>query len=208
MWTLKLFGTDLYHFLASFVLYSMLGWLVESIYMSFCNKKITNRGFAKSPFCPIYGFGATLGYWILSPLKPHPVALYFVGAAVATTFEFLVGIMMIKLFGELWWDYNDKPFNYKGILCLESTIAWGFYAVGIICFLHEKIYMLIDLIDPAVGKVIILVILAIVAVDYVIQLRKAFKNKKEKKVAATEKVVVEEVATENTAEAEETTTEI
>ena len=193
MWTLKLFGTDFYHFLASFVIYSMLGWLVESIYMSFCNKKITNRGFAKSPFCPIYGFGATLGYWALSPLKPYPVALYFVGAIVATTFEFLVGIAMIKLFGELWWDYNEKPFNYKGILCLESTIAWGFYALGIICFLHEKIYMLIDMIDPAVGKVIILVILGIVAVDYVFQLRKAFKNKKEKQAAAVVKSAEPEV---------------
>jgi len=204
MWTLKLFGTDFYHFLASFVIYSMLGWLVESIYMSFCNKKITNRGFAKSPFCPIYGFGATLGYWVLSPLKPYPVALYFVGAIVATTFEFLVGIAMIKLFGELWWDYNEKPFNYKGILCLESTIAWGFYAVGIICFLHEKIYMLIDMIDPAVGKVVILVILGIVAVDYVFQLRKAFKNKKEKKVAVAENEEVKEAET----EAEKTVTEI
>lgn len=182
MWTLKLFGTDLYHFLASFVLYSMLGWLVESIYMSFCNKKVTNRGFAKSPFCPIYGFGATLGYWVLSPLKAHPAILYFAGAVVATVFEFLVGILMIKLFGELWWDYNDKPFNYKGILCLESTIAWGFYALGIICFLHEKIYMFIDMIKPEAGKVFILVILAIVAVDYVFQLRKAFKEKGKKQL--------------------------
>ena len=56
MWTKELFGTDIYHLVTAFVIYSILGWLVESIYMSFCNKKITNRGFAKGPFCPIYVF--------------------------------------------------------------------------------------------------------------------------------------------------------
>ena len=62
MWTKEMFGTDVYHLTAAFIVYSMLGWLVESIYMSFCNKKLTNRGFAKGPFCPIYGFGAVIGY--------------------------------------------------------------------------------------------------------------------------------------------------
>ena len=175
MWEMKLLGTDLYHLVAAFVIYSMLGWLVESIYMSFCNHKLTNRGFAKSPFCPIYGFGAVFGYLILSPLKERYVLLYIVGALLATTFEFIVGKVMIRLFGELWWDYNDKPFNYKGIICLESTVAWGFYAVGIICFLHARIYKLIDMISPRIGIVIISVILIIVSIAYVIQLLKAFK---------------------------------
>lgn len=175
MWEIKLFGTDLYHLVAAFVIYSMLGWLVESIYMSFCNHKITNRGFAKSPFCPIYGFGAVIGYLVLSPLRKQYVLLYFVAAFLATTFEFLVGKLMIRLFGELWWDYNDKPFNYKGIICLESTIAWGFYGLGIVCFLHAKVYSFIDRVSHEIGIRIISVILLIVLVDYIIQLLKAFK---------------------------------
>ena len=175
MWKIALFGTDVYHLVAAFVIYSMLGWLVESIYMSFCNKKLTNRGFAKSPFCPIYGFGAVLGYLILCPLRKHYVILYFTASFLATTFEFLVGITMIRLFGELWWDYNDKFMNYKGIICLESTIAWGFYGLGIVCFLHGKVYQFIDMIDQRIGVIVISVILSIVLVDYVIQLLKAFK---------------------------------
>ena len=54
MWTHAVYGTDLYHFIQWFILYSFMGWVVESIYMSFCNRKLTNRGFAFSPFCPIY----------------------------------------------------------------------------------------------------------------------------------------------------------
>lgn len=174
MWTKELFGTDIYHLAASFVLYSMLGWLVESIYMSLCNRKLTNRGFARGPFCPIYGFGAVGGYLLLSPLKGHYVTLYIVGAALATVFEFIVGKGMIKFLGELWWDYNEKPFNYKGIICLESTIAWGFYAIGIICFVQAGINRIIDRVNFRTGIHLVAAALMLAAVDYAAQLMKVF----------------------------------
>lgn len=174
MWTRELFGTDIYHLISAFIIYSMLGWLVESIYMSFCNKKLTNRGFAKSPFCPIYGVGAVCCYLILGRFSHNLVGVYFMGAALATIFEFVVGCGMNRLFGEVWWDYHEKPFNYRGIICLESTIAWGFYAVGIVAFLHEQVYRVIDFFDFNMGIRIISVIMFIVSIDYMIQLAKAF----------------------------------
>ena len=175
MWSMELFGTDVYHLVSAFILYSMLGWLVESIYMSFCNRKITNRGFGKGPFCPIYGFGAVIGYLILRPMSGNLVAVYFAGAFLATTFEYIVGIGMIKLLGDLWWDYNEKPFNYKGIICLESTIAWGFYAVGIVAYLHGQVYRVIDMFSIEMGKRAIYIVLTIVVIDYMFQLAKVFE---------------------------------
>ncbi len=174
MWTKELLGTDVYHLVAAFVVYSMLGWLLESIYMSWCNRKLTNRGFAKGPFCPIYGFGAVACYLILGPLKGHYIIIYLAGAVLATIFEYIVGRCMIKLLGELWWDYHEKPFNFQGIICLESTIAWGFYAIGVVGFVHEGIYRLIDCVSVDVGIRLVAVILCLVAVDYVIQLLKVF----------------------------------
>lgn len=183
MWTFKLLGTDVYHLIGAFVIYSVLGWFVESVYMSFCNRKLTNRGFARSPFCPIYGFGAVFGYLILRPLAGNYVLLYITGAVLATVFEFIVGKMMLRLFGELWWDYNEKPFNYKGIICLESTVAWGFYAIGIVSILHGKVYELIDMVDMHIGIRIITVVMCIVIVDYIIQLCKALNVDLNKKKA-------------------------
>ncbi|MEI3211498.1 MAG: putative ABC transporter permease [Lachnospiraceae bacterium] len=176
MWTRELFGSDVYHLIAAFIIYSVLGWFVESAYMSFCNHRLTNRGFAKGPFCPIYGFGAVIGYLVLNPLSGHYVTLYLTGAFLATTFEYLVGIMMQKLLGEVWWDYTEKPMNYKGIICLESTIAWGFYAIIITMFLHERVLHLIDAMDMAYGRILCIVILAIVTVDYLIRLYLLFRT--------------------------------
>lgn len=170
MWTKELFGTDVYHLVAAFVIYSMLGWLVESIYMSLCNRKLTNRGFTFLPFCPIYGFGGVIGSLVLSPFVKVPILLYFVGAMIATVFEFLVGKVMILLFGELWWNYKDKPFNYKGIICLESTIVWGFYAVGIVLFLNDRIIGFIDRYSLSIGSMFCRMVLFVVSVDFIYHL--------------------------------------
>ena len=138
MWSYEILGTDIYHLLAAFVLYSVLGWALESTYMSFCNRKFTNRGFGKGPFCPIYGFGGVLGYLILR------------------------------------WDYNNKPFNYRGIICLESTVAWGFYAIGIVQFVHDAMYHIIDKVQLQIGTRLIQGILLLVAIDYTVQLIRVF----------------------------------
>lgn len=129
-------AADFYSLLQWFLFYGVLGWIVESLYMSFCNKKLTNRGFMKGPFIPIYGFGALLAYFLLRGFVHAPIALYFLGAFMATAFEYVTALIMQSLLGAVWWDYKDKPFNYKGILCLESSIAWGFYTVGFFYLVH------------------------------------------------------------------------
>ena len=176
MWSRELLGTDVYHIVSAFIIYSVLGWGVESIYMSFCNKKLTNRGFGKGPFCPIYGFGGVMGYMILHPLSGSFFRLYFAGAILATGFEFLVGIMMKRAFGEIWWDYNDKKMNYKGIICLESTIAWGFYAVFIIRVLNGSVNHFINNWSMRTGVLICQMIILLVVIDYAIQLSIIFRK--------------------------------
>lgn len=173
MWSKELFGTDVYHLVACFLIYSLLGWFMESVYMSICNHKLTNRGFMLSPFCPIYGFGAVTGYLLLHPFAGNIIQLYIVGALSATVFEFLVGKLMIRLFGELWWDYNEKPLNYKGIICAESTIAWGFYAVGIILYLNSMVVGFINMHDESRGIMLCRIILVVFLIDFSYHLMRA-----------------------------------
>lgn len=153
-WNRIIFGIDGYEVVMWFLTYSIMGWLVESIYMSFCNHKITNRGFAKGPFCPIYGFGALTVFFILRPYSDNSILLFFLGSFLATTLEFLTALVMKRIFGEIWWDYHEKPFNYRGIICLESSIAWGFYTLFLFMFLQNIVAAFVAMIPVRAGRVI------------------------------------------------------
>ena len=153
-WNRIIFGIDGYEVVMWFLTYSMMGWLVESIYMSFCNHKITNRGFAKGPFCPIYGFGALTVFFVLRPYSDNSILLFFLGSFLATTLEFLTALVMKHIFGEIWWDYHEKPFNYRGSICLESSIAWGFYTLFLFMFLQNIVAAFVAMIPVRAGRVI------------------------------------------------------
>jgi len=175
-WNKVVFGWSAYHVVLWFLAYSILGWVVESIYMSICNRKITNRGFTKGPMCPIYGIGALTVFFLLEPYSGNPLLLFFMGMMLATTLEFFTAFVMRRFLGAIWWDYTEKPFNYKGIVCLESSIAWGFYTLGLFMFLHRWIVNMVDHVPVMVGKIAGSIILAVYVVDFFITL---YQEKKE-----------------------------
>lgn len=159
-----------------FLAYSILGWIVESVYMSVCNKEITNRGFARGPMCPIYGFGALTVFFLLRPYSENSIQLFFMGMFLATTLEFVTARVMQRIFGEIWWDYNEKPFNYQGIICLESSVAWGFYTVGLFLFLHNIIVNMVDQVPVLAGKIAGSIILGSYMIDFLIVMYREKKD--------------------------------
>lgn len=183
-WTYLVYETDLYHFVQWFIIYSFLGWIVESTYMSFCNRKLTNRGFALSPFCPIYAVGALGVFAVLKPLAGNYAALYFVGAVLATALEFFTGIVMRHTLGTVWWDYNEKPFNYKGIVCLESTLAWGVYTVVMFAFLQGFVEMLAESYSYRTGMILAAAVILIYTFDFSMHLFMAKKKRLPRRVEA------------------------
>lgn len=175
-WNRMIFGFDSYHVILWFLTYSILGWGVESIYMSICNKKLTNRGFATGPFCPIYGVGALTVFFALRPYSNNGLLLFVLGSLLATTIEFLTAVIMKRVFGEIWWDYNEKPFNYKGVLCLESSIAWGFYTLFLFMFLQRFVEGVVSRIPIQAGKIAGSVLLILFTIDF---LHSLYVEKKE-----------------------------
>lgn len=139
-----------------FFIYSVLGWVVESIYMSICNKKLTNRGYIRGPICPIYGFGGIFVHIMLKGLADNIPYLFIAGSILATTLEFLTAKAMIKLFDCVWWDYSNKPFNYKGIICLESSAAWGLYTIIEVLVLKKIVFMVICKIPLRYGRLVVI----------------------------------------------------
>lgn len=98
LWTKAVLGTDVYHIIQWFLIYSILGWVVESIYMSICNRKLTNRGFVRGPICPIYGVGALTVYFLLRPVDHNLYLLYLMGCIIPTLLEYGTALLMLLIF--------------------------------------------------------------------------------------------------------------
>lgn len=108
-----------------FYLYCVMGWLLESAWVSYHQKILVNRGFLRGPMIPIYGCGAVMLLLIGYGFFGHPVLLFLTGMTVATVFEYIVGAGMEKLFRVKYWDYSYRRFQYKGRICLFSSVIWG-----------------------------------------------------------------------------------
>lgn len=131
-----------YHFrewLSFFYFYCIFGWCFESTYVSFKNRHLVNRGFMKGPWLPIYGSGAILILWLTLPFQETPLLVYLTGAAGATLLEYVTGEVMVRLFRVRYWDYSNQKFQYKGHICLSSTIAWGFLSLLMVYVVHRPV---------------------------------------------------------------------
>lgn len=122
-----------------FYLYCFLGWCFESAYVSFKEKRWVNRGFMKGPFLPIYGFGAVTVLLAALPVSNYPVAVFFIGALAATALEYVTGMCMEALFKVRYWDYSAQRFQFRGHICLSSSITWGFFSLTMIYGFHRPI---------------------------------------------------------------------
>lgn len=131
-----------YHFrewLSFFYFYCIFGWCFESTYVSLKSRRPVNRGFLRGPWLPLYGSGAILVLWITLPFRDMPVMVYVVGAIGATVLEYFTGEAMMRIFKVRYWDYSNQKFQYKGHICLGSTIAWGFLSLLMVYVVHKPV---------------------------------------------------------------------
>lgn len=112
-------------FLWLFLVYSFLGWVLETAAGIIKKKRFTNRGFTTGPFCGVYGTAAVLMAAALQELRGNPVFLFLGCAAVATAVEWITGKTLERLNRKKWWDYSEKRWNFDGYICLSYSVLWG-----------------------------------------------------------------------------------
>lgn len=119
-------------------LYGFIGWVYESILCSVKAKKWINRGFLHGPYCPIYGFGAVTVLLVLGRIG-NPVMLFFLGALLTCTLEYLTSWVMEKLFHARWWDYHYMKFHINGRVCLAGAVIFGAMTVIVVKWVHPPV---------------------------------------------------------------------
>lgn len=174
MWNITIHGTDFYHIISWLYIYSFLGWVWETSYVSFKAGKYVNRGFVNGPFCTIYGFGAVFIYMILNPVSGNLLALFLGGMVVATTLEYITAVLMEGIFHTTWWDYSDKKFNFQGRICLGASLGWGAFSVIFFRILHPAVKDFVSLYSKLAGEITICIITVVYAADFCYSAASAF----------------------------------
>lgn len=127
-----------------FALFSVAGWLLESVYRSLTARRLINPGFLAGPYLPIYGLGAVMlnlaglqlpdhlfifilvtilsylprydQFLLLKPLliTIQLIAKGIVYIVVTTLLELSAGWSLQHLFNIRLWNYNNRPWSVGG----------------------------------------------------------------------------------------------
>ncbi len=148
-----------------FLIYSFLGWIMESIYCFIVDKKFVNRGFLIGPVCPIYGVGCMFIILFLDKYREDPIVLFCMAVIICSILEYFTSYIMEKIFKTRWWDYSQKKYNLNGRICLDNIIAFGVLGLVLTYFIHPFVKDILLIIDPLLLKVISSILLILFLVD-------------------------------------------
>lgn len=112
-----------YELIWLFLIYSFLGWMLETILAATEQRRFVNRGLINGPLCTIYGVPIVILTIFGQEL---PLFWLFLGAMiVATVTEWISGHMIEWFYHERWWDYSNVKWNLDGYICLPASLVWG-----------------------------------------------------------------------------------
>ena len=82
---------------------------------------------------------------------------------------------METIFHAHWWDYSNQKFNFQGKICLSSSIAWGFFTLGLFYILQPIAVKVVNLVSDTTGEIIVSVVTVCYLVDFGFSAAAAFQ---------------------------------
>lgn len=150
-----------------FIIYSVLGWCMETVYCSVLERRFVPRGFLFGPMCPIYGVGVLMMICWFRPLMGNPVVFYLTATVCMSAWEYFVGWFLETTTHIKYWDYSMYRFNLKGRICLWVCLMWGLLSYVVLYFIHPGIAALVERIEMIPRYILVGFFLGILTADTV-----------------------------------------
>ena len=164
-----IFGFSIWRLIAYFIIYSVLGFIIETAFGAVTKGVIESRkSFLYGPFCAIYGLGAVVMILCLQPFKKNNNTLFWGGFVVGSVIEYLVSLIGELIFHVIWWDYSDMPLNINGRVCVYFSIFWGLLGIYLVSYINPKIDKLINFIKRKISDKALKIIEMITAVFLIV----------------------------------------
>lgn len=169
----RIFGYSIWRILAYFIIYSILGYMIETVFGIITKGTWESRqSFLYGPFCGIYGVGAVVMILSLQYFNQNNNRLFIGGFIVGSIVEYIVSWYGDFFLNVKWWDYSNMPLNINGRICVFFSIFWGFLAIYLMSYVNPKIDKLIDWIKSKIPinklKVITLSVIILIFIDCVL----------------------------------------
>ena len=170
---ITILGMDIWNLFAYFIIYSIAGFFVETIF-AFVRYGVleSRKSFLYGPFCSIYGLGAVIMILFLQYFKKNRITLFIGGFIIGSITEYLVSLVGEFILHVKWWDYSNMPLNVNGRICFYYSIFWGILAIFLMKAIHPKVRKLMAFILKKINlstvKSIISVIMIFILVDCIV----------------------------------------
>lgn len=148
----KIFGISIWRILAYFIIYSIMGFVIETLF-GLATKGVleSRKSFLYGPFCAIYGLGAVVMIVSLQRFKKNNFTLFIGGYIVGSVIEYLISLICEFFLHVKWWDYSNQPFNINGRICFSYSLFWGLLAIILLTYVNKKVDRFIDFIKTKVS---------------------------------------------------------
>lgn len=172
-----MYSYTIYQWLFFFYFYCFFGWCFESTYVSIKDKKLTNRGFIRGPFLPLYGCGGIMMLIVSMPFRDNVFLVYIAGCVGATVLEYVTGVTMEALFKVRYWDYSQNKFNFQGHICLGTSLSWGFLTIFMTEFFHVPVERMVLAIPGQALNTVTVVLTVLIGADFALSFKAAIDLK-------------------------------
>lgn len=151
--SIKIFNFTLWRLVAYFIIYSILGFIIETLFGAATKGVIESRkSFLYGPFCGIYGIGAVVMIICLQPFKKNNNTLFWGGFLVGSIIEYVLSWIGEIFFHVIWWNYSNMPLNLNGRICVFFSIFWGLLGIYLVSYVNPKIDKLINFIKSKISS--------------------------------------------------------
>jgi uncharacterized membrane protein len=149
-----------------FLLYSFLGWAMETLYCSIGEKRFVARGFLYGPVCPIYGVGALIMILPLSHFRDNLPLFLVVSIVCLSAWEYLVACF-----------WKRRPTSNTGITAhivstsadtsaCKNSLAWGVLAYAAVFWIHPAVAGFLSPLVPELRRNIAVFFSGVILVDF------------------------------------------
>lgn len=162
---IKIAGITLWRIVAYFIIYSVVGFIIETIFGVLTKGVLESRkSFLYGPFCSIYGLGAVLMILPLQRFKKNNYTLFAAGFVIGSIIEYLVCLIGELIFHIKWWDYSDQILNLNGRICVQFSLFWGLLAIYLMSDINKRVDKLIDFLKKKISMGILKTAVVLVSI--------------------------------------------